>query len=54
MVPCYEGSPELAPAGAYTCDLSISQCLEKWEERWLVSTILNFLTFNLFPSLNEC
>ena len=32
MVPCYEGSPELAPAGAYTCDLSVSQCLEKWEE----------------------
>ena len=31
MVPCYEGSSELAPSGAYTCDLSISQCLEKWE-----------------------
>jgi hypothetical protein len=52
MVPCYEGSPELAPAGAYTCDLSISQCLEKWEERWLVSAILNFLILNLFPFLS--
>ena len=31
MVPCYEGSAENAPVGAYTCDLSVSQCLEKWE-----------------------
>ena len=30
-VPCYNGSPEEAPTGAYTCKANISICLEKWE-----------------------
>ena len=30
-VPCYDGDAATAPAGAYTCDLTVSNCLEKWE-----------------------
>jgi hypothetical protein len=29
--PCHDGSAENAPIGAYTCNLNISICLEKWE-----------------------
>ena len=31
MVPCYEGRADNAPHGSYTCDPTVSQCLEKWE-----------------------
>ena len=31
MVPCYDGPADTAPVGAYTCDLKVSNCLEKWE-----------------------
>lgn len=31
QVPCYEGDAATAPSGAYTCDLSVSTCEEKWE-----------------------
>ena len=30
-VPCYDGPASTAPTGAYTCDLTVSNCLEKWE-----------------------
>ena len=30
-VPCYDGPADTAPTGAYTCDLRVSNCLEKWE-----------------------
>ena len=30
-VPCFDGAPEKAPQGAYTCTPNISICLEKWE-----------------------
>ena len=29
--PCHPGPHSLAPAGAYTCELSNAICLEKWE-----------------------
>ena len=31
QVPCYDGDASTAPTGAYTCDLSVSTCEEKWE-----------------------
>ena len=31
QVPCYDGDASAAPTGAYTCDLSVSTCEEKWE-----------------------
>ena len=31
QVPCYDGVAATAPTGAYTCDLSVSVCEEKWE-----------------------
>ena len=30
-MPCFEGDPDIAPEGAYTCKANISICLEKWE-----------------------
>ena len=30
-VPWFDGAPEDAPTGAYTCKANISICLEKWE-----------------------
>ena len=30
-VPCFDGDPDKAPVGAYTCKANISICLEKWE-----------------------
>ena len=31
QVPCYDGVPAAAPTGAFTCDLTVSVCEEKWE-----------------------
>ena len=31
QVPCYDGDTATAPSGAFTCDLSVSLCTEKWE-----------------------
>ncbi|QQP56286.1 Uncharacterized protein FKW44_000900, partial [Caligus rogercresseyi] len=29
--PCFPGQEEKAPMGSYTCDITKSVCLEKWE-----------------------